>query len=288
MFGKQPSLTKYGKNLLVRALSGETITFTRFGIGSGSLPPGETEEEQSELITSVLTFQIDEVDRQEGLIALTGHFDSSLVVEDFWWRELCVYAHGEDQEEIMYAYANDGDNSGVVRKETGDVMTIQDVTMVIAIGDAENVEAVYSPWPLYATKEEFDQHVDDDDNPHKVTLGQIAEVGTYTGDGTSKRGINLGFVPSAIILSDEWGGTWNDTDGVTGGMAVGQYGIRSRDSSSSTDATTWSNQYTALLPGEDSGNDFAGFWVNYYSGSSAEENISTNKSGVLYHYIAFR
>ena len=60
------------------------------------------------------------------------------------------------------------------------------------------------------------------------------------------------------------------------------------DSSTDTDATVWSNQYTALLPGEDLENQFAGFYVNYYSGSTAEENISTNKTGVVYHYIAYR
>ena len=59
-------------------------------------------------------------------------------------------------------------------------------------------------------------------------------------------------------------------------------------SASANDATVWSDQYTALLADEDLENQFAGFYVNYYAGSTAAENISTNKTGVVYHYIAYR
>ena len=122
----------------------------------------------------------------------------------------------------------------------------------------------------------------------RSAIGINATVGIYTGDGTQKRAMNLGFKPSAILLTDEYGRVWDDTDGILGGMAVGLYGIRSMDSSSDTDATVWSNQYTALLADEDLENQFAGFYVNYYEGQNAEENISTNKTGVVYHYIAYR
>ena len=398
MISTAPSLTERGKSLLMRAIGGETLTFTRFKVGSGMLPSGSTGEELNDLITPVLAFSITDMDdTQEGLIALTGEFDNENVTEDFPWREMGIFAKGEDEEEILYAYANDGTNASVVRKLNTDVLTIQTVTMIIAVGEAENVTAVYSPHRQYALADDLQEHVESQDNPHNVTKTQVglgnvpnlapsdmtvtfteaeaqenidtgeklsvmfgkikkvitnvishltntnnphsvtleqisgaaavhthkpldismgendvplpisvggtgvttmqelrnviginAEVGIYTGDGTTKRGINIGFVPSAVLLSDEWGRTWDDTDGVVGGMAVGLYGIRSQDSSSTTDATVWSNQYTALLPGEDQENDFAGFWVNYYAGSSPDENISTNKTGITYHYIAYR
>ena len=394
MIATAPSLTDHGKSLLMRAIGGEAITFTRFKVGSGTLPSGETGDGLNDLITPVLAFSITDMDdSQEGLIALTGEFDNESVTEDFTWREMGIFARGEDNEEILYAYANDGNDASVVRQLNTDVLTIQTVTMIIAIGEAENVTAVYSPHRQYAlaedltahtgntsnphgvTKEQVGlgnvpnltpanmtvafteasartniasgeklsvmfgkirkvitdviDHITNIENPHSVTLAQIggaaashthgaddindgilplarggtgvstlqalrneigtnAAIGVYTGDGSVKKGINLGFVPSAIILCDEWGQVWDDTDGVTGGVAVGLYGVRSRDSGSSTHATVWNNQYTALLPGEDNENDFAGFWVNYYAGADATENISTNKIGVVYHYIAYR
>ena len=398
MISTAPSLTERGKSLLMRAIGGEQITFTRFKAGSGSLPSGSDGSNLNDLITPVLAFSISDVDNtQEGLIALTGEFDNESVTNDFTWRELGIFAKGEDNAEILYAYANDGADAGVVRQLNSDVLTIQEVTMIVAVGEAENVTAVYSPHSQYAlasdlsahtgasnnphgvTKEQvglgsvvnkapsdmeitFNEatnrdniatneklsvlfgkikkvitdviaHLTNTDNPHSVTRQQIgaaasshthsaleikdgendpalpvtvggtgvktlnelrnliginASVGLYTGDGTTKRAINLGFKPSAILLTDEYGRVWDDTDGILGGMAVGLYGIRSMDSSNATDATVWSNQYTALLPYEDLENQSAGFYVNYYAGSTAAENISANKSGVVYHYIAYR
>ena len=98
----------------------------------------------------------------------------------------------------------------------------------------------------------------------------------------------LRFDSGELAPAEFYGRVWDDTDGILGGMAVGLYGIRSMDSSNANDATVWSNQYTALLPDEDAENSFAGFYVNYYAGSTAAENISTNKTGMVYHYIAWR
>ena len=398
MIATAPSLTDQGKSLLMRAIGGEQITFTRFKVGSGSLASGQTIDSLTDLITPVLAFSITDMDdTQEGLLALTGEFDNSDISADFTWRELGIFAKGEDNTEILYAYSNDGSDAGIVRQLNTDVITLQEVTMIIAIGEAENVTAVYSPHQQYAlasdltshtgntsnphnvTKQQvglgnvpnkapsdmtitFEQatnrdniatgeklsvimgkikkvfadviaHITSSQNPHSVTLAQVggaaashshsaldinngendaalpvtaggtgvktlnalrnliginASIGIYTGDGTQKRGMNLGFKPSAILLTDEYGRVWDDTDGILGGMAVGLYGIRSMDSSNANDATVWSNQYTALLPDEDAENSFAGFYVNYYAGSTAAENISTNKTGVVYHYIAWR
>ena len=398
MITTAPSLTEHGKSLLMRAIGGETLTFTRSKVGSGTLIPGQTVDSLTEVIEPVLAFSISDLDdTQEGLIALTGEFDNSDIEEDFIWRELGIFARGEDNVEVLYAYSNDGEDSDAMRVLDADVITLQEVTMIIAVGEAENVTAVYSPHQQYAlaseltahknatnnphgvTKQQvglgnvpnlapndmpvtFEQaenrdnimtnetlstlfgkikkviadvisHLTNSNNPHSVTLAQVggaaashshsaldinageedaalpvtaggtgvktlnalrnliginASVGVYTGDGTTKRAISLGFKPSAILLTDEYGRVWDNTDGILGGMAVGLYGIRSMASVSSTDATVWDNQYTALLADEDTENQFAGFYVNYYAGQTADENISTNKTGVVYHYIAYR
>lgn len=397
MIATAPALTEQGKSLLMRAIGGEQITFTRFKVGSGSLG-GQSADALTDLITPVLAFSITDMDdSQEGLLALTGEFDNEEVEADFTWRELGIFAKGEDNIEVLYAYSNDGENASIVRQLNTDVLTIQTVTMIIAIGEAENVTAVYSPHRQYALAEDLTSHTGNTQNPHSVTKQQVglgnvpnlapkdmtvaftvaetrenittgeklsvmfgkiakvitdviahitnknnphevtledvggaaaehghkpdditcgenddplplsaggtgvktlaalksligtnAAIGIYTGDGSQKRGVNVGFIPSAIILCDEYGRVWDDTDGIVGGVAVGLYGIRSKASTSSTHATVWSNDFTALLPGEDTENSFAGFWVNQHAGSDAEENISTNKSGVVYHYIAFR
>ena len=143
MIATAPSLTDQGKSLLMRAIGGEQITFTRFKVGSGSLASGQTIDSLTDLITPVLAFAITDMDdTQEGLLALTGEFDNSDVEADFTWRELGIFARGEDNTEVLYAYSNDGADAGIVRQLNTDVITQQEVTMIIAIGEAENVTAV--------------------------------------------------------------------------------------------------------------------------------------------------
>lgn len=492
MISTVPQLTDDGKALLMRALAGEKLTFTRMGIGNGELAEGEDFHELHALINEKLSITPTEMDRsQEGLVAITGDFTSADIVEDFKWTELGIFAMGEDETELLYAYANDGEDAGMLRVITTQILTEQTLTLVVAVDDAENIEVLYNPHMQYADARVLAGHMNDHNNPHQVTaaqlglgsfkgknantltptfteageetvltegdlrsgstttalmtkiaaavraiiahvgitsgnphnvtkddlelgnvvnsapsdmtiaftqadqaqaltpgdlfsgtslstlmtkiaaavhgliahvgtttgnphnvklndlnttdarlsffatewdarqnyavpvsgenmstimskvakdladvqthldttespnphgisLAKIGTAGTYTGDGSVKRGINLGYVPSAVYVCDEWGQVWDDVSGVRGGMIIGALGVRSKDSSDPDDARIWSNQYTALLAGEDTVNEFAGFWVNRYAGSTAEENISTNENGVVYHYVAFR
>jgi hypothetical protein len=100
--------------------------------------------------------------------------------------------------------------------------------------------------------------------------------GTYTGDGTSKRLISLGFTPSAVILVDGRGRMCTGS-ATYGGIAVGSNGIRSASCTLASHETSWSSTHTALLIGTN------GFYVNYASSTS----IYTNTSGETYRYIAF-
>lgn len=105
----------------------------------------------------------------------------------------------------------------------------------------------------------------------------IPYFGVYSGNGNTKRLISLGFTPSAVIIADSRGLMGDDVAGTCGGIAVGASGVRSYSSSSLTDATTWSNTYTAIQITTN------GFYVNYSS-----SKVATNKSGETYRYIAFR
>ena len=107
---------------------------------------------------------------------------------------------------------------------------------------------------------------------------KIPYFGVYSGNGTTKRLISLGFTPSAVLVVDSRGFMGDDVNGTCGGLAVGSSGIRAYGSSSVADATTWSNQYTALQITTN------GFYVNY----NGSYKNGTNKSGETYRYIAFR
>lgn len=388
MISTTPSLTDRGKSLLMRAIAGESIIFTRFKIGDGELQTGQTSDMLNDLIHVVLEFPIVDLDSsKEGYVGLSGEFDSGDVENDFLWRELGVFAKGEDDVEILYAYANDGEDAGMLRALNTEILTEQTVTLIVAIGEAEHVTAVFSPRQQYALKTEFENHASDGDNPHNVTKAQVglenvpnthpqntaiafqeaeensnlstgetlkilmgkiakvirsflahvanmnnphgvtledvggaesehthsasdiesgtlpiarggtgvdtldglkgligtnAQMGVYAGDGTVKRLVALDFRPSAVILCNSGGMMGDSEKGVCGGFALGAYGLRSTASTLTSHATTWDNDYTALLI------DDTGFFVNYHESSVAEERIATNKSGETYYYIAYR
>ena len=159
MISVAPTITEAGKNLQLRAIGGETITFTRFKIGNGEL--GETDPETMiELINPLVNFPITDIDTSDrGYVKLTGTFDSTYITSDFRWRELGIFCKGEDDIEVLYAYSNDSDNAGMLKANSADVVTEHTVALIIAVGDAENVTAILSESVLYAPKTEFDAHV---------------------------------------------------------------------------------------------------------------------------------
>ena len=173
MISVAPAITADGKNLLIRAISGETITFTRFKIGNGTAEDFDISA-LSDLINPLVEFDINDIDTSDtGYVKLTGSFDNTYITTDFYWRELGIFCKGEDNIEILYAYANDGDNAGLLRSSTSDIVTEQTVSLVIAVGDAENVTAILSESAIYTTKSEFESHTQNKQNPHNVTAEQV-------------------------------------------------------------------------------------------------------------------
>lgn len=169
-----PQMTDAGKALLMRALMGETLTFTRIAIGSGELETGRDPDELTELIREELSITPASMDdSQEGLIAISGDFNSGDVTNDFIWRELGVYAMGEDETEVLYAYANDGDDAGVLKAITSDLLIEQTLTLIVEIDDAENVNAIFNPHIEYAPAVTLAGHMNNRNNPHQVTKEQV-------------------------------------------------------------------------------------------------------------------
>lgn len=144
MIATNPVLTTKGQSLLIRAISGELITFTRFKMGDGELGSQDADR-LNDLVHPCLSVEIVELDKSTaGSVGVTGEFDSGDVTQDFIWRELGIFAKGADGEEVLYAYANDGQNASMLRAVNAGIAIEQRITMVVAIGQAANVTAVYN------------------------------------------------------------------------------------------------------------------------------------------------
>lgn len=387
MITTAPKLTDAGKGLLIRGISGEAITFTKFKIGNGDLS-GRSVANLTDIINPMAEFGMKTIKADNtGFVELTGEFDSSDINSDFRWTEIGVFAKGEDGRELLYAYANDGDNAGMLKVNDTDVILEQSITIIVAIADAKNVTALVSPSVLYAGKDDFDNHAKDTSNPHKVTkealglsnvenvsvndhaptfdipaetatqeilsgeklsvlMGKIARaimnlivhiaskanphnvtadqagaakkqhnhsasdinsgtlglnrggtgvtsidalrkllgsevvMGTYRGDGTVKRSIDLGFKPRAVLLFPVTGGLCGlgYADDVYGGLCVGEYGVVTTDCTAVEHQTMWNDGHTAMLINDN------GFWVS----QNANSGIKTNISSFRYSYIAWK
>lgn len=186
MISKVPNLTDSGKALLMRALTGERLTFTRVAIGSGALPAGREASSLTQLINEELSITpINTYYPAPGAIkravTIEAGFDGADIENDFTWKELGIYAKVGSREETLYAYVNDGDDAGVIRKMTGNILTEQRLLIALEIGDAQNIGAIVNPHTQYAEASEFQSHVNDTDNPHNVTKVQVGlgNVGNY-------------------------------------------------------------------------------------------------------------
>ena len=154
MFQSSPILTTAGINLLLRAVGGEQITFTRFKIGDGVVPSGTSPADLTDLVSVKLAFPIAGVDdTKPRYLTINGHFSSLDVAEDFRLRELGLFCKGEDNVEKLYCYINDGEEgAGTVKAAGCAVLTEQDVSIIVAVGNAPNVHVELEEGILYAKK----------------------------------------------------------------------------------------------------------------------------------------
>lgn len=169
-------LTTAGKRLIAGSLLGETITFTQFKLGDGrpaSLSP-------SEMGHPVISVPFSDFERGTASVMLTGPFDNADLHQGFNATELGVYAHGDDEVEVMYAYAYESENPAFIPAYSSTSFMQTKLNITVAIGDAQNVTAIIGNVMGFVTITEFEAHTEAA-NPHGITkttvgLGLVPNV----------------------------------------------------------------------------------------------------------------
>lgn len=167
-----PKLTAAGRNLLLRALAGETINFTKLQIGNGT---AQEPEKATALRNPIMTVSFSKIEIGTEYVTLAAAFNNGEVANGFHITEAGYFATDPDDnaKEILYALGNEDESTGdYVPDKTSRIVEMQ-LSSMIFIGDAENVTAAISSSLTYATKEDFDKHTADTANPHKVTAAQV-------------------------------------------------------------------------------------------------------------------
>lgn len=167
-----PKLTASGKNLLLRALAGETITFTKIQLGNGI---AQDPAEATGLANPIITVELSKIVVGAEYVTLTAQFTNGSITSGFHITEAGFYAKDpdDDTKEILYAFGNEDESSADYVPDKGNRILEMQFDALIFIGDAENVSAAISSSLVYASKEDFDKHSADNANPHGVTKQQV-------------------------------------------------------------------------------------------------------------------
>lgn len=145
------TVTYAGKRCIAKALSGETIRFTKIVMGDGDFPEAQDIRTIEEVVSPRVTLDIVKHDVIEPDTAvLGGVFLNNEQHDGFWWRELGLYAEDPDLGEILYAYGNAGSFCSYIPPTGGQSAAEGEIDIITAIGPEANID-VYIAADAYAT-----------------------------------------------------------------------------------------------------------------------------------------
>lgn len=167
-----PNLTDAGKNLLLRALTGETITFTKIQLGNG---PAQDARTATGLVNPLLTVELSKIEVGEEYVTLTAAFTNGTVTSGFHITEAGFYAKDPDDEtkELLYALGNEDESTADYVPNNANRILEMEFNALLFIGDAENVAAAINSSLVYASAADLEAHTTNVENPHGVTKEQV-------------------------------------------------------------------------------------------------------------------
>ena len=149
-------LTGKGRELLAKGLAGETITFTKMAIGDGTSLTSE--RERTELVNQITTLPILNINvKRNGTCEINALLTNKSVTTGFYIKELGIFAHGNDNVEILYAYNISTSPDFVPPFSANNVVEIEYVDTII-VDQVANVTAVIDPSITYITKKYADEN----------------------------------------------------------------------------------------------------------------------------------
>jgi hypothetical protein len=149
-------LTQKGRNLLAKAQTGTTLTFTRIAIGDGLWSSNTDPTQLNNLVSPKLNLPIQSITVVgDGTVRLRFVLTNTGLSQGFFMREIGIYAQDPDLGEILYAVAYAGDRADFIPADgITKVENVVDIYTVIA--NAQNVTAVISDTVVLATKQDID------------------------------------------------------------------------------------------------------------------------------------
>lgn len=209
-----PRITHSGINVMTQALDGQhTIVFTRMAAGNGDVPADY--KSLNNLVNPVISIPIDSITVADSNATLVGIYSNNDLQTTFTWTEVGIFCQDPDNSsrEVLYAYGHYvldevGEPEARIPASSTQAFEIK-LTYTIFVGEISDIRALI-PGSLYATKQALQDHIDDTDNPHKVSkeqvgLGNVPNVATNDQTPTYTPGATAEELVSGETLSTAFG-----------------------------------------------------------------------------------
>lgn len=206
-----PSLqfTKNGLQMLIQAQNNHTITFTCGKLGSGTLENNDNPGAFTELKAPKMTLPITDVDdsNPEKLI-LTFDASNTNLEEGFISRELGVFAKLDEGTEILYAYANAGNNYDYIPNKDRPSDENRIVVNLI-VNSSANIAVTIDSSIVYTHKEDVEKMIskhDDNADAHSNLALTINDALNPTNDKNTLVNLmsNLANMITKVTGQDDW------------------------------------------------------------------------------------
>ena len=102
-----PKLTNKGIDIMIKALAGETITFSKIALGNGDAP--EDSMTLTDLVNPISAAEIglDSIERKDSYVLLSGTLKNADLESGFLWTEVGIFCKDPDGgDDLLYAYCN--------------------------------------------------------------------------------------------------------------------------------------------------------------------------------------
>lgn len=126
----------------------------------------------TEMIDPRITISLSAIIRGQNYVSISGSFTNADIETGFKWSETGIIASDENGDEFLYAYCNSGDQYDFIPAGTDGRTIKADLTLLIAIGNAEDVSARIGDGAVYVTRAAFEEHLRSN-NPHNITKEDI-------------------------------------------------------------------------------------------------------------------
>lgn len=134
-------LTTAGKKINANSMvsgAADYIQFTKLAIGDGYT--SQSLETMTNLIHTIATLNINVSVTDTNKVKVKGVFNNSTITENFYYRELGLYAIDKvTGEEVLYAYGNAGDVAELIMASSQSAVVEKEISLIITIDNANTV-----------------------------------------------------------------------------------------------------------------------------------------------------